>query len=170
MGISALNITGGVSTGAADALWIASGGGIDIAPAPPAALDGPPSVGAEVTLDRVEVVGNRATPRSTFPSPSGVQCPDGDCPHAGSDGGGISNSGNLVMRRSEVRRNALTNNALTTADVAPLGSVIELDGSAELSDTRIEDNPVTVTAQEGLASATAGVGVLDFPARPTRSG
>lgn len=74
------------------------GGGIEI----PWAADG--ATGATVTISDSVVTGNRATPTTSIPSP-GAQCPDGPCPFARGDGGGIGNYGNLTLIRTTLSDN-----------------------------------------------------------------
>ena len=74
------------------------GGGIEI----PWAADG--GTGATVTISDSVVTGNRATPMTTIPS-NGAQCPDGPCPFARGDGGGIGNYGRLTLIRTTLSNN-----------------------------------------------------------------
>ena len=97
--ISRLTVTGGVSHG--DGVN-AYGGGIFVAPVE---VEDDLEPGAHLTLDRVTVTRNRTAPTTTSPSPSGVKCPDGDCPYAGSYGGGIGSFGDLTIRRSRITNN-----------------------------------------------------------------
>jgi hypothetical protein len=96
--ISNLALTGGVAHGA-DGIN-ALGGGVLVTAGPGG------TIGANVTLRDVVVSGNRAAPTTTSPSPSGVKCPDGDCPYAASRGGGIASFGTLTIERSVVTHNS----------------------------------------------------------------
>ena len=91
-----LSVSGGRNTGVAltgkrDG-FNAHGGGIQV---PYANRAGKP--GATLVLRHVTVSGNQAIPSMTSPSPSGVQCPGGDCPYAGAYGGGIATAGPLTL-------------------------------------------------------------------------
>lgn len=102
--ISGVTATGGVTRGVVDPAGQsdpvnAFGGGILVTPGP----DG--AIGATVMLRDVVVSGNRTAPATTSSSPSGAKCPDGDCPYAGSFGGGIASFGRLTLERSVVARN-----------------------------------------------------------------
>ncbi len=96
--ISGVAITGGVAHGDGVA---AVGGGIHIPTGPGG------TIGAQVSLRRVVVWGNRATPTTTSPSPSGVTCPQGDCPFALARGGGIASWGSLSLSHVTVRDNVV---------------------------------------------------------------
>jgi hypothetical protein len=74
------------------------GGGILI----PWAADA--ATGATVTISDSVVTGNRATPTISTPS-GGAECPDGPCPFARGDGGGIGNYGNLTLIRTILSHN-----------------------------------------------------------------
>src|SRR5262249_34198430 len=97
--ISGMTITGGVNTSVPQT-YLALGGGISV----PAAPDG--SVGATVRIDDAVVSGNRATPSTIFPSPSGVLCGGGTfCPFAQGEGGGILNGGTMTLTHVTVSDN-----------------------------------------------------------------
>jgi hypothetical protein len=125
--ITGLTVTGGTTTGNG---YQASGGGIYI----PATANG--GVGATVQLSDVAVSGNRATATTTSPSPSGVQCPNGDCPFALAEGGGIANSGRLTISSSVIDDNAL-DGLLSDADGAGIFSSL---GSLTLHDSVVAAN------------------------------
>ena len=60
--------------------------------------------GASLTIRDSVISGNRAVPRATSDSPSGVTCPDGPCPYAEGDGGGIASFGTLKVARQRRQR------------------------------------------------------------------
>lgn len=93
--LSGLTVTGGVAHGDGVNAW---GGGIYVPPGD----DAGETPGATLTLHQVVVSRNRTEPTETSPSPSGVKCPESDCPYAGSFGGGIATFGNLTLDDSSV--------------------------------------------------------------------
>src|SRR5204862_3113887 len=100
VGVKGVTITGGVAvSNPTDPAGTRDfGGGIEI----PWAADG--GTGATVTISDSVVTGNRATPTTTIPS-NGAQCPDGPCPFARGDGGGIGNYGRLTLIRTTLSTN-----------------------------------------------------------------
>lgn len=94
--ISRLTLTGGSAHG--DGVN-AFGGGLFI----PSLGNG--ALGARVVVTGVAIVGNATRPTTTSPSPSGVTCPVGDCPYAGTRGGGVASFGDLTVLDSVVRDN-----------------------------------------------------------------
>jgi hypothetical protein len=125
--ISDLSVSGGTAVGNG---FTSRGGGLDIEPA----ADG--GVGAAVTLTGVVVAHNRATATTTSPSPSGVLCPNGFCPFALGQGGGIANSGRLTLVKSSVLDNA-ADGVLSDADGAGIYSEL---GSLTLRSTLVAGN------------------------------
>jgi hypothetical protein len=67
----------------------------------------------------------------------------------------------VTMRDVLITGNAVTSDTLTTEDVAPAGTAIELDGGGTLKRVHILGNPVNVKTSEGLASANSGLAVYD---------
>lgn len=130
--ISALTVTGGVTHG--DGVN-AYGGGILV---PPPEEPGTGS-GASLTLERVAVVGNRTVPTETSPSPSGVTCPDGDCPYAGSYGGGIATYGTLRLDQSSVAHNSATG----LASDAIGGGIWSANGDLKITRSAVHHNHAT---------------------------
>jgi hypothetical protein len=129
--ISGLTVTGGVAHG--DGVE-ARGGGIFV---PPAGFSGQqPTAGASLTLREVVVTGNRTEPTSTSPSPSGVKCPESDCPYAGSYGGGIATFGDLTLHRSVVMDNV----AGGIASDAAGGGVWSVLGDLRLHQSSVSGN------------------------------
>ena len=125
--ISGLTVTGGVAHGdGVNAL----GGGVFIPYGPG------DSVGATVMLRDVVVSGNTTAPTAVSPSPSGVKCPDGDCPYAGSWGGGIASFGNLTIERSVITRNG----AVGRASDAAGGGIYTVGGSLTVVSSTVSHN------------------------------
>jgi hypothetical protein len=102
-----LAISGGVTRafgeGADRVSFRAYGGGLLVSPVSQPGAE--PTAGATVSLRHVRVVGNRATPTTTSPSPSGVTCPVGDCPFSLARGGGIASFGTLSLDHTVVSGN-----------------------------------------------------------------
>jgi hypothetical protein len=62
--------------------------------------------------------------------------------------------------------NRVTNDTLTTEDVGPAGTAVELDGGGTLTNVHIVGNSSLVRASGGLASASGGLAVFDFNGSP----
>lgn len=77
------------------------------------------------------------------------------------DGGMLIGASPLTMRDSHVDRNLTATTALTVADVAPVGSALESDGSGTITDTSVNGNVATTFSPDGVASTTGGLGVFD---------
>lgn len=77
------------------------------------------------------------------------------------DAGVLVGASPLTMRDSHVDRNPTATTALTVADVAPVGSALESDGSGTIADTTIVGNVATTFSPTGVASTTGGLGVFD---------
>ena len=128
--IESLTVTGGVTHGDSQEPGTvnAVGGGLLI-----------PSVhgqGATVHLRHVVVSGNRTEPTETSDSPSGVKCPHGFCPYAGSYGGGIASWGDLSLEDSVVSGN-LAGGRASDADG---GGIFSIGAELRIIDSRIEGN------------------------------
>lgn len=76
------------------------------------------------------------------------------------DAGMIVGASPLSMRDSQVNRNLTATTALTVADVGPVGSALEVDGSGTIVDTSIVGNVATTVSPGGAASTTSGLGVF----------
>lgn len=128
--LESLTITGGVTHGDSEhpGAVNAVGGGLLIP-----AVHGQ---GATVHLRHVVVSGNRTEPTETSDSPSGVHCPHGFCPYAGSYGGGIASFGDLSLEDSVVSGN-LAGGRASDADG---GGIFSIGGKLSISDSRIEGN------------------------------
>lgn len=127
--ISALTVTGGVTHG--DGIN-AFGGGILVSP--PKGSGG--GSGASLRLTRVAVVRNRTVSTDTSPSPSGVTCPQGDCPYAGSFGGGIATYGSVRLNRSRVAHNWATG----LASDAIGGGIWSANGDLKITRSAVHHN------------------------------
>jgi hypothetical protein len=128
--LESLTITGGVThgnsrvPGTADAV----GGGLLVLPVH--------GQGATVHLRHVVVSGNRTEPTATSDSPSGVQCPHGFCPYAGSYGGGIASWGDLSLEDSVVSGNLAGGRASDGIG----GGIYSIGATLRVVDSRIEGN------------------------------
>jgi hypothetical protein len=142
--ISQLSVTGGRTTGDG---FRSQGGGINIVAAPGGA------VGATVQLTDVTVRDNVATATTTSPSPSGVKCPQGDCPFALARGGGISNEGRLSLTRTTVSGNALVGKL---SDAIGAGIFSDL-GSLKLTTSKVLSNRAAPTS---IGRFAEGAGVF----------
>ena len=135
-----LTVTGGVNTGTAlsakDTGFVGSGGGILVPYS-----NGNGGAGASLTLRRVTITGNKVRPSTTMPSPSGAQCPDGDCPYAGAYGGGIATAGPLTLDDVTVSDNL----AGGTASDAVGGGIYSAVGPVVISGSTIAGNTVAPT-------------------------
>jgi hypothetical protein len=140
-----LTVAGGVEHG--DDGVEATGGGVLIDPGPGGSL------GAVVTIRRVEVSGNRTAPTRTSDSPSGVLCPDGDCPYAATRGGGIGSFGDLTLDHAIVRHNR----AAGTASDAAGGGVFSHGGSLTLLHSAVSGN---TAAPQRIGRYSEGGGVF----------
>ena len=77
------------------------------------------------------------------------------------DAGMIVGASPLTMRDSEVDRNVTKTTALTVADVAPVGSALEVDGSGTIVNTKIDRNVASTFSPSGAASTDGGLSVFD---------
>jgi len=77
------------------------------------------------------------------------------------DAGMIVGASPLTMRKSKVNGNLTATTALTVADVAPVGTALEVDGSGTIADTSIDGNVATTVSPGGVATTTGGLGVFD---------
>jgi hypothetical protein len=80
----------------------------------------------------------------------------------GIDAGMIVGYSPLVMRNTQVDNNRSTTTALTSTDVGPAGSALELDGGGTISDTSIDGNFASSTSPNGLADTNGGLAVFYF--------
>ena len=112
--------------------------------------------GSEVLIERTSIKGNA------------VRADDPDGEVVGFDSAILIGDSHLVMRRSVVIGNRVTVRTATSEDVGPSGTAVEVDGPAEISDSSITDNPVTVLAAgaDAIAQATSGLAVFDFAGNP----
>jgi hypothetical protein len=112
--------------------------------------------GSEVLIERTSIKGNA------------VRADDPEGEVVGFDSAILIGDSHLVMRRSVVIGNRVTVRTATSEDVGPSGTAVEVDGPAEISDSSITDNPVTVLAAgtDAIAQATSGLAVFDFAGNP----
>jgi hypothetical protein len=80
----------------------------------------------------------------------------------GIDAGMILGYSPLVMRNTQLDNNRSTTVALTSTDVGPAGSALELDGGGTISGTSIDGNLAVSTSAGGLADTNGGLAVFYF--------
>jgi hypothetical protein len=157
-----LTVTGGFNTGTGlngkSAGYDAFGGGILVPYS-----NGNRGAGATLTLRRVTVTGNEARPSAIFPSPSGAQCPEGDCPYAGSSGGGIATAGRLTLIDATVSHNL----AGGAASDAHGGGIFSAVGPVDISGSTVADN-VAAPSPHAIGRWAEGGGItIGHGSRPT---
>jgi hypothetical protein len=101
------------------------------------------------TVERTTIDGNAAISTDLHGEASSI------------DGGMLIGASPLTMRDSQVDRNLTATTADTVADVAPVGSALEIDGSGTIVDTNVDGNVATTVSPTGVASTTGGLGVFD---------
>ena len=126
------------------------GGGILI----PWAADG--ATGATVTISDSVVTRNRATPTTSIPS-VGAQCPDGPCPFARGDGGGIGNYGNLTLIRTTLSDNVAGGPVASDAHGGGIWSAGV--GTLTLENSAVTGNESTVAIPNGRFAIGGGIHV-----------
>lgn len=67
----------------------------------------------------------------------------------------------LTMRDTLISGNTVRSDTLTTEDVAPAGTAVEMDGGGTLDRVHIVGNAATIKTTDGLASASNGLAVYD---------
>jgi hypothetical protein len=80
----------------------------------------------------------------------------------GIDAGMIVGYSPLVMRNTQIDDNRSTTTELTSTDVGPAGSALELDGGGTISGTRIDGNFAISTSPGGLADTNGGLAIFYF--------
>jgi len=170
--ISGVTVTGGVARSSPESVplfgkagvW-AAGGGIEIPPGAHLAD------GATVTISDSVITANRANPRASVPS--GISCPggfpQGQCPFAPANGGGIDSWGALTLIRTAVIGNsagAAPGQPGTTSD-ADGGGIYSRQGSLTLDHAIVSGNRATATSPAGRFAEAGGIwaGVPDFGPR-----
>ncbi len=156
--IKGVTVTGGVARSSPESTpfvgqegVLAMGGGIEIPPN--AAFTG----GATVTISNSEITGNRVAPTHTVPS--GLPCPNGQCPFAEAAGGGIDNWGTLTLTHTKVSDNRVGSaSGLSTlaSDANGAGIMNHLNGLT-LDDSRVSDNRASATAPNGRFADSGGI-------------
>ncbi len=77
------------------------------------------------------------------------------------DAGFLIGASPLTMRDSHVDHNLTATTAQTVADVAPVGTALEVDGSGTIANTSVVGNVATTFSPGGDASTTGGLGIFD---------
>lgn len=80
---------------------------------------------------------------------------------SGCDSAMLVGNSHLTMRHTEMRGNRVTVVA-ANSDPGPSGTVLELNSSADISDSSIVDNDAVVTGVSGSATVSNGLAVLAF--------
>ena len=106
--------------------------------------------GIPTTVEDTAINGNSAIATDREGEPSAI------------DAGMIVGYSPLVMRNTQVDDNQSTTTALTSTDVGPAGSALELDGGGTISNTTIDNNLATSTSSGGLADTNGGLAVFYF--------
>jgi hypothetical protein len=167
--ISGVTVTGGVARSSPESVplfgkagaW-AAGGGIEIPPGAHLAD------GATVAISDSVITGNRANPSTSIPS--GLSCPggfpQGQCPFAPANGGGIDSWGALTLIRTAVTANTAgaAPGQPGTASDADGGGIYSRQGSLTLDHAIVSGNRATATSPAGRFAEGGGiwVGVPDF--------
>jgi hypothetical protein len=154
--IAGVTITGGrtsstptdVDPGGVD--FIARGGGVFV---PPAADFAP---GATVTIDRSVVSGNRAAPSASIrpAEGQGPACPDGRCPFAAAEGGGIDTWGSMTVTHTLVSGNTVAGPVTSDADGAGIWTA---NGDLVVADSALVGNRAVAVAPNGRFAEGGGV-------------
>ncbi len=167
--ISGVTVTGGLAWSSAVSVpllgkagaW-AAGGGIEIPPGAHLAD------GATVTISDSAITGNRANPSTSIPS--GLTCPDGfpqgQCPFAPANGGGIDSWGALTLIRAAVTGNraGAPPGQPGTASDADGGGIYSRQGGLTLDHAIVSGNGAAATIPAGRFAEGGGIwaGVPDF--------
>jgi hypothetical protein len=147
--LAGVKITGGhTSRGLQGEDFRALGGGVLV---PPGEDFG---VGASLTVRDSVITGNRAVPVGTSDSPSGVACPDGFCPYAEGDGGGIASFGTLKLVDTVVSDNVAGG---PVASDAKGGGIYSAIGTLSVDGSRVVRNRTVVDAPNGRFSEGGGL-------------
>ena len=80
----------------------------------------------------------------------------------GIDAGMIVGYSPLIMQNTQIDDNRSTTTVLTSTDVGPAGSALELDGGGTISGTSIDDNLAISTSSGGLADTNGGLAIFYF--------
>jgi hypothetical protein len=148
--IDRVTITGGVARSSPESVAFygedgvsAAGGGIEIPPN--ADFDG----GATVTITNSAITANRVAPTHTISSRY-VSCPDGPCPFALAEGGGIDNWGTLTLAHTTISDNRVGSaSGLSIVASDANAGAINSRGALTIRDSTISGNRASATAPNG---------------------
>ena len=145
--IRGVTVTGGANDSSPGPSFVA-GGGVQIA------------TGARVAIDDSSISGNAAAPQTPFPEPAQA-C--GDVPYdqcAFADGGGIDNSGTLVVSDSVVSDNvagSIPGLAMVASNASGGGIESHSPGSLTLRNSTVTDNQAVVGLPNGRFTDGGGM-------------
>ena len=152
--ISGITITGGRAHDYPSSVlraYFGVGGGI-------ASLHDIEGGGSTLTITDSVVSGNEASPVADFvPTSDGHICPDGFCPIAGAEGGGIFAFGSVTLVRSSVVDNITGGSFASDAE----GAGIWVQGQLAVTDSVVARNKARVVAPNGQYAEGGGIFVRD---------
>jgi hypothetical protein len=80
----------------------------------------------------------------------------------------LQGSGPLRMTRSKILDNVVRDTSLTSADVGPSGTAVELDGGGTITSSLMASNRVMSTTATGTSGSVGAVAVYTFAGTPRR--
>ena len=156
--IEGVTITGGITRSSPESVpftgqegVFAAGGGVEIPP------NADFSGGATVTIANSVITGNRVAPSATVPS--GLPCPDGECPFAFAGGGGVDNWGTLTLANTTISNNRVgsASGLSDLASDAAGGGIANFLGRLKISNSVIHGNRLSATGPNGRFSEGGGI-------------
>jgi hypothetical protein len=156
--IRGVRITGGVTRTSPESIpftgedgVFAAGGGIEIPP------NADFSGGATVRVTNSVIDNNRVAPSDTVPS--GLPCPNGECPFAQAEGGGIDSWGTLTLVDTTVRNNSIgsaSGLSVLASDVDG-GGIVSQIAPLTLIRTAVRGNRASATGPNGRFVEGGGI-------------
>ncbi len=110
--------------------------------------------GVQVSVENTAILDNSVEATDPFGEPVGF------------DSAMLVGDSPLAMRNTIISGNRVSSTSLTSVDVGPGGSALELDGGGLITNTRITDNTSTAISQTGAAQVNGALAVLDFSDDP----